>query len=58
MSKIKLIISTYISIFKKQGFKGVLKHGGWKIVIGIFLFFLLKGITWILIPYFIFKGVS
>ena len=58
MSKIKLIISKYISVFKKEGFQGVLKQGGWKIVIGLFLFFLLKGIAWIVVPYFIFKGVA
>ena len=57
MLKIKLFISKYISIFKKEGIKGVIQQGGWRILVVLFFFFLIKGLLWLLIPYLFFKGV-
>ena len=51
-------LSKYTKIYKEDGFKGVWKEGGWKVV-GIFtLFFLMKGVLfYIIIPYLIVKGI-
>jgi hypothetical protein len=49
-------IQEYIAVFKEDGFKGVLRKGGWKILIIFFMFFLVKGLLWLLIPYLIAKG--
>ncbi len=62
MSKINLFkskaLSKYIKIYKEDGFKGVLKEGGWKIGGMIFLFFLIKGVlVWIVLPYLIINGI-
>ena len=58
MRKIKLFTSKYISIFKKEGVKGVIKEGGWRILVVLFCFFLIKGLVWLSIPYLFFKSVS
>ena len=48
----------YIKIFKESGFKGLIKEGGWKLLIGFFLYYLIRDtILYILIPYLIVKGV-
>tara|TARA_B100000767_G_scaffold255311_1_gene261381 strand:+ start:587 stop:775 length:189 start_codon:yes stop_codon:yes gene_type:complete len=44
-------LSKYTQIHKEQGYKGVINEGGWKIFIYLFLFFLVKGIIWIIIGY-------
>lgn len=49
-------LQEYIAVFKEDGFKGVLRKGGWKILIIFFMFFLVKGLLWLLIPYLIAKG--
>ena len=43
--------SKYTQIYKEQGYKGVVNEGGWKIFIYLFLFFLVKGILWLIIGY-------
>ena len=51
-------ISKYIAIFKKDGFKGLIKEGGWKLLIFFFLYYLIRdSILYILIPYLIVKGI-
>ncbi len=62
MSKLKNLtpqfLRKYVSIFKKDGIKGVLKEGGWKIVVYFFLFYLVRDtILYIIIPYLLIKGV-
>ena len=62
MSKLKNLtpqfLRKYVSIFKKDGIKGVLKEGGWRIVVYFFLFYLVRDtILYILIPYLLLKGV-
>ena len=44
-------LKKYTKIYKESGFKGLLNEGGWKFGILIFLFFLIKGLIWLLIPY-------
>jgi|TARA_B100001964_G_scaffold28102_1_gene28416 hypothetical protein len=51
-------INHYASIFKKDGFKGVLKEGGWKVLFYFFMFYLIRDtILYIIIPYLILKGM-
>jgi len=48
----------YTKIYKEDGFKGVLKEGGWRILIYFFLFYLIRDtILYIIIPYLIVKGI-
>jgi hypothetical protein len=55
--KSKFLIK-YTKIYKEDGFKGVLKEGGWRIVIYFFLFYLIRDtILYIIIPYLIVKGI-
>ena len=52
------VLSKYVKIFKKDGFKGILKEGGWKILIYFFLYYLIRDtILYIIIPYLIVKGI-
>ena len=47
----------YTKIYKEGGFKAVAKEGGWTVLILLFLFFLIKGLLWLIIPYLIARGV-
>jgi len=48
----------YIDIYKKEGFKAALKAAGWKIVILIIVYYLVRdSLLYIVIPYLIAKGV-
>ena len=50
-------LQEYIAVFKKDGFKGVLRKGGWKILFYFFMFYLIRdSILYILIPYLVVKG--
>ena len=51
-------LDSYVQIFKKDGFKGVLKEGGWKVLFYFFMFYLIRDtILYIIIPYLIVKGI-
>jgi len=51
-------IKKYITIYKDYGFKGLIKKTPIWVLVLLFLFFLLKGIFfYVLIPYFITKGL-
>lgn len=51
-------IRKYIDIYKEQGFKAMLKAAGWKVVLGIFMYYLIRdSILYILIPYLIARGI-
>ncbi|CAI8335797.1 MAG: Uncharacterised protein [Cryomorphaceae bacterium] len=51
-------LSKYSQIYKQDGFKGVIKEGGWKILIYFFLFYLIRdSLLYIILPYFFMKGV-
>jgi hypothetical protein len=48
----------YTAIYKKEGFKGIVKKGGWKILFYFFMFYLIRDtIIYILLPYLVVKGV-
>ncbi|MCF8237008.1 MAG: hypothetical protein K9I85_02530 [Saprospiraceae bacterium] len=50
-------IRKYLIIYKEQGFKAMLKAAGWKIVLVIFMYYLIRdSILYLLIPYLIAKG--
>ena len=50
-------LQEYIAVFKEDGFKGVLRKGGWKILFYFFMFYLIRdSILYILIPYLLVKG--
>ena len=50
-------LEEYIAVFKEDGFKGVLRKGGWKILFYFFMFYLIRdSILYILIPYLVLKG--
>lgn len=38
-------IKKYRQMFKEEGFKGFVKKAGWKVTLGLFMFFLLKGLV-------------
>ena len=50
-------ITKYVKIYKEGGFKAVAKEGGWTVLILLFLFFLIKGLLWLIIPYLITNGL-
>ena len=44
--------------FKEHGFRGVLKKHGWKVVAGVFLYYLIRDtILYLVIPFLIAKGI-
>lgn len=47
----------YLDIFREKGFKEGVKAVGWPTAIGLFLFFFIKGMMYIIIPYLIAKGL-
>ena len=51
-------VKKYIQIYKERGFKALIKEAGWKVVVGVFLFYLVRDlILYVLIPYLIARGV-
>ena len=54
--KSKFLIK-YTKIYKEDGFKGVLKEGGWRMITYFVLFYLIRDtILYIIIPYLIVRG--
>lgn len=47
----------YKATMKKGGFKALVKEAGWKVAVGVFMFFLIKGLLWLIIPYLIARGL-
>ena len=48
----------YTKIYKENGFKGVLKEGGWKVITYFVLFYLIRDtILYIIVPYLIVRGI-
>ena len=51
-------IKKYTKVYRKDGFRGVLKKGGWKLLFYFFMFYLIRDtFLYILIPYLIGKGI-
>ena len=52
------IIREYRKTLREKGVKGFIKTYGWKVVFGVFMFYLIRdSILYILIPYMIAKGI-
>jgi hypothetical protein len=41
----------YIQMYKQEGLKGFIKKAGWPVALGLFMFFLIKGLVYIAIFY-------
>ena len=50
-------LKNWVKIYRQKGFKGLIKEKGWVVGVVIFMFFLLKGIMWLIIPYLLAKGL-
>ena len=51
-------IRKYTDVYRKGGFRGVVKKGGWKLLFYFFIFYLIRDtILYILIPYVVGKGI-
>ncbi|MDZ4845069.1 MAG: hypothetical protein SH857_05910 [Chitinophagales bacterium] len=51
-------VDRYADIYRQEGFKGVIKKGGWKLVVAFFLFYLIRdSILYLLIPFLIARGL-
>ena len=51
-------LKEYRQVIKKNGFKGFIKIYGWKVVVVVFLYYLVRdSILYILIPYLFAKGL-
>ena len=51
-------IEKYTDIYRKDGFKGLVKKGGWKFFFYFFMFYLIRDtILYILIPYLAWQGI-
>ena len=50
-------LKNWIQIYKNGGFKSLIKEKGWIVGVVIFMFFFLKGMLWLIIPYLIAKGL-
>ena len=51
-------IQKYTEVYKKDGFRGLVKKGGWKLLFYFFMFYLIRDtFLYILIPYLIGKGI-
>lgn len=50
-------VDRYTDIYRQEGFKGVIKKGGVKLLIAFFLFYLIRdSILYLLIPFLVAKG--
>ncbi len=50
-------LQDYKNIYKERGFKALIKEKGWVVGLILFMFFLIKGLLWLLIPYLVAKGL-
>jgi hypothetical protein len=51
-------IKKYTDIYRNDGFKGLVKKGGWKFLFYFFMFYLIRDtILYILIPYLAWQGI-
>ena len=51
------MLQEYKNIYKARGLKALIKEKGWVVGVVLFLFFLIKGLLWLLIPYLVAKGL-
>lgn len=51
-------IREYAKIWKVEGFKALLKQKGWKVIVIVFFYYLIRdSFLYILLPYLIAKGI-
>ena len=51
-------VDRYTDVYRQEGFKGVVKKGGWKLVVGFFLFYLIRdSVIYLLLPYLAARGL-
>ena len=51
-------IKKYTKVYRKDGFRGLVKKGGWKLLFYFFMFYLIRDtILYILIPYLLGKEI-
>lgn len=50
-----IMFKRYKKTLKEEGWKGLVEKEGWKIVLLLFLFFLIKGLFWLGLAYFAVK---
>jgi hypothetical protein len=48
---IPTFIRKYVQIFRKEGFKGLIKKGGWRLLLGFILFYLIRDTILYVIPF-------
>jgi len=44
-------LTEYRIILKREGWAGLIRQAGWPVSIGLFSFFLLKGLAWLALAY-------
>ncbi len=48
----------YTKLYREEGWRAVVKKGGWKLIIIVVLFYLVRdGILYLLVPYLIARGI-
>lgn len=53
-----LFIQEWVALIRTQGIKGFVREKGWKILLGIFMFYLIRDtILYIIIPVLIARGI-
>tara|TARA_B100000579_G_C22841428_1_gene861799 strand:+ start:139 stop:309 length:171 start_codon:yes stop_codon:yes gene_type:complete len=50
-------LKNWIEIYRQKGFKALIQQKGWVVGGVIFMFFLLKGLMWLIIAYLFAKGL-
>ena len=51
-------IRPYVKIWQEEGFSAFLKKAGWKVVLGVVVFYLIRdSIIYLVLPYLVAKGI-
>jgi hypothetical protein len=53
-----MMLKRYRKIVKEEGWKGLIQKEGWKVGVLVFLFFLIKGLVWLVIFYGLFEWLN
>ena len=50
-------VELYKEIYRREGFKGVVKKGGWRLLLGLFLYYLIRdSFLYLILPYLVARG--
>jgi len=59
ISPMREIVRRVRTVFREEGFRGVVRTYGWKAVAGVFVYYLVRDVTlYIVIPYLAIRGFS